>query len=57
MELREGELKVFYAGGINSELDNAIEKAVKKFGYKLWAGGQETKSGIRDLAFDKVVKK
>jgi len=52
MRLSEDGLKVFYKGGHNQELDDAIEKALKSFGYSMWASGM-VGSEIRDLAFDK----
>ena len=51
MELKTGELKVFYAGGINQGIDSAIEDALGLFGMKRWASGQDLVTGTRDLAF------
>lgn len=49
-------LKVYYDSDfeVNGELDKAIEKTVKEFGYKRWASGCDLTSGVRDLAFDKI---
>ena len=48
------ELKVYYeSDGINSELDEAIEKTLQNFGYKRWASGFDLTKNVRDLAFDK----
>lgn len=44
-------LKVHYSGGLNQELDKAIETCLKEFGYQRWASGMDL-HGIRDLAFD-----
>ena len=35
------------------EVDEALEKALKPFGYKRWASGFNLNTRIRDLAFDK----
>ena len=53
MELKTGELKVFYAGGINQGIDSAIEDALGLFGMKRWASGQDLTTGVRDLAFQR----
>lgn len=55
MKLEMGDLRIYYRdqSKINSELDNALEEVLKKFGYTRWASGCETATGIRDLAFDK----
>ena len=50
--MKKGELKVYYKGELNQELDKALEKTLKSFGYKRWASGMDAE-GIRDLAFDK----
>ena len=40
MEKQKQQLKVYYdSEDINTELDRAIEKAIKPFGYKQWASG------------------
>ena len=55
MNLKKGELKVFYVGSDwaenNQEIDKAIEKALEPFGFKRWASGYGTQDNIRDLAF------
>ena len=57
--LKKNNLKVFYdegvtiCGSINEELDKAIEKALKPFGYTRWASGTDMVSGVRDLAFER----
>jgi len=53
VKMKETELKVFYAGGLNKELDTALEQCLAKFGYKIRASGQELGINVRDLAFDK----
>lgn len=52
--MKPNELKIYYGGGINKELDEALRECVKPFGYEEWASGQ-TMVGpqVRDLAFDK----
>ena len=50
--VKENELKVFYAGGLDEVLDDAIEECLKPFGYSRWASGQEIETEIRDLAFE-----
>ena len=53
--LRPNELRIYYniADGINTDLDEAIEQALKPFGYYRWASGCDRTNGDRDLAFDK----
>lgn len=59
MRLRKRELKVFYNQGseIDPELDAAIKKTLAKFGYRIWATGCSSVSGVRDLAYTKRKKK
>ena len=52
-KIEEQELKIFYSGGLNTGLDQAIEKCLKRFGYKRWASGMDLETGTRNLAFDK----
>lgn len=51
--MKPNELKIYYGGGLNEELDEALCTCVKPFGYQQWASGQ-TMVGprVRDLAFD-----
>lgn len=48
-------MSVFYhrTEGINTDLDEAIEQAVKPYGYERYASGIDVTNGVRDLAFDK----
>lgn len=50
--MKKGELKIYYKGELNQDLDNALERVLESFGYKRWASGMNAE-GIRDLAFDK----
>ena len=51
---KKRQLKVYYdSEDINTELDKAIEMAVKPFGYERWASGYSIPERKRDLAFDK----
>ena len=52
MELKDGELKVFYKGDLDQSMDDALIKLLKLFGYRLWASGM-SRDWTRDLAFDK----
>ena len=45
-------LKVVYDGGLNVDLDKALEDCLIKFGLKRWASGMELDTQKRDLAFD-----
>lgn len=49
---REMDLKIVYTGGLNVELDKAIEKCLEKFNLKRWASGMDLVTGERDMAFD-----
>lgn len=53
LPVADRDLKVFYGGGFNQELDTALEKTLSEFGYDRWASGMELDAGLRDLAFDK----
>ncbi len=54
MTKKPQQLKVYYDSKvINPHLDDAIENAVKPFGYKRWASGYDLVGHKRDLAFDK----
>lgn len=55
MKIGKNELKVFYHGEINENLDIALEKILQGFGYAFWASGTDLKESVRDLAFDKKV--
>ena len=47
-------LRVVYDGpGIDTELDEAIEKALAPLGYKRWASGYDLVDDERDLAFER----
>jgi hypothetical protein len=45
-------LKVYYSGNVDLELDQALEKCLSQFGFKRWASGCNIITGERDLAFD-----
>ena len=47
------ELKIYYTGGLDEDLDNKLRKFLKTLGYKSWASGMDLTTGTRDLAFDK----
>ena len=51
--MKKSELKIFYAGGLNEDLDNELERVLGAFGYERWASGLEIESGVRDIAFDR----
>lgn len=50
-EGKMSELKVYYDGGINTKLDDALRGVLAKFGYTEWASSFPI--GTRELAFDK----
>ena len=51
-EGREQELRIYYNGKLDPELDDALRKTLSQFGYKGWASGYDLVSHVRDLAFD-----
>ena len=55
-KLKEGELKIFYRlpDRVNEELDSALKKVLKTFGYEQWASGFNFIDETRDLAFKKI---
>ena len=50
MRLHDGELKIFYKGEFDQQLDKALEECLESFGYTRWASGYSA-NDIRDLAF------
>jgi len=38
---QKNELRVFYGGGLNEKLDEALENYLKDFGYHRWASGEK----------------
>lgn len=46
------ELKIYYSGKLNEELDEDLEDLLGKYGYKRWASGYNLEENIRDLAFE-----
>lgn len=52
--MKPNELKIYYGGGVNTELDDALRECAKPFGYEQWASGFAMRGPrIRDLAFEK----
>jgi hypothetical protein len=56
MELKDGELRIFYKGDLDQPMDDALIKLLKLFGYRFWASGMSLRDWTRDLAFDKKEK-
>ena len=50
-------VRVFYDGGLNKDLDKAIEDCLSKFGFFRWASGMDLQTMERDLAFDDKERK
>lgn len=47
------ELRIYYGGRLNGDLDDALTECVKHFGYKWWASGSTMVGpSVRDLAFE-----
>ena len=58
MEIRENECKIFYkAKEIYLPFEEELIKLFKDNGFKCWASGYDLEDGIRDLCFDKKIKK
>jgi len=54
INMREQKLKIYYdSQSVNSEMEKAIEKLLKKYNYKFEGSGYDLAKGIRDLAFYK----
>ncbi len=53
MELKKGELRVFYGGRGSADLDLAIGKALEPFGYTFKGSGLHFADDVRDLAFER----
>ena len=45
------EIKIYYDGGLNTELDSLFEKTLKPLGLRRWASGMNMVTQERDLAF------
>ena len=45
------EVKIYYDGGLNTELDSLFEKTLKPLGLRRWASGMNMVTQERDLAF------
>ena len=54
--MKKIKLKVIYDTPLNMDLDAAIEKTLKEFGFKRWASGYDMEDHVRDLAFEKETK-
>jgi len=50
-EEKEMEVKIYYDGGLNVELDRIFEDALKPLGLHRWASGMNMETKERDLAF------
>ena len=48
------DVRIFYSGGLNVELDKALEDLLRQFNLKRWASGMDLETGERDLAFDSI---
>jgi len=56
MELKEGELKVYYQGDLDPELDEALRKVLRPFGYKEWVSGYFFEGKVWDTEYCKEGK-
>jgi len=52
MKLEEGQLRVYYGGPLDRDLDIDIEECLKRYGFCRWASGYNLEEGVRDLAFE-----
>lgn len=46
------DLRVYYTGNLDEELDNAIRDCLSKFNLTQWASGYDLVNNKRDLAFE-----
>ena len=55
IDLKNNHLKVYYKipEEVDTDLDEAIEKALEPFGFERWASGFLLVPKVRDLAFKK----
>lgn len=55
MRLYNNQLRIYYKipEEVDTDLDEAIEKALKPFGFERWASGFALVPKVRDLAFKK----
>lgn len=52
----EEKLTIQYSGGLDSKLDDELEKVVKKFGWKFSGRGFDHEDKMRDLGFYKSIE-
>ena len=54
-DLKKNHLKVYYKipEEVDTDLDEAIEKALEPFGFERWASGFQLVHKVRDLAFER----
>ena len=51
--IKEKRLTIEYIGKVNNEMDDALKKLLKEYGWK-WSGqGVESETGVRDIGFYK----
>jgi len=53
LELKQDELRIYYQGKPNYEMEDELKPILGKYGYHMWASGFDLEDKIRDLAFDK----
>lgn len=51
------QIRVFYDGPLDADLDNEIESSLREIGYQRWASGFDFTNNQRDLAFDYIATK
>lgn len=58
-DLKKNHLKVYYKipEEVDTDLDEAIEKALEPFGFERWASGFQLVHKVRDLAFKREKEK
>lgn len=54
--MKKRRLSVEYTGGLDSDLDVKITKAIEDLGFKWYAQGTEIETRIRDIVFYEKVK-
>ena len=53
MYLKQNELKIFYKGKINMNLNIVLKGLLKQFNYKMWITRRDIENHIENLIFKK----
>lgn len=55
-DLKPGQLKIYYKGGHDNQLDSDLCEVLSKHGFTMWAAGYNFVEDLSDTCFEKIVK-